>query len=169
MRKRHSYSKLNRPSDERKLLLRGLACEIIQRERIETTVQKAKATRMLVERIITLGKRAVEKDVDKDIASARRVVFDRLQRKLAVDKVFEVLVERYRKRAGGYTRIIRTRTRAGDRAQMVIFELVKDVEKKEPEKPEDKKAKGKKKATKKPIKKSATVKDPAKRDKKERR
>jgi len=134
MRKRKSYSKLNRPSDERKLLLRGLACEVIQRERIETTGPKAKETRKLVERVITLAKRAAEGGVDKDIASAKRVVYDRLQRKLAVAKVFEVLVERYRKRSGGYTRMIKSRTRSGDCAQMVIFELVKDEDKKTPAK-----------------------------------
>lgn len=147
MRKRKSYSKLNRPSNERKLLLRGLACEVIQRERIETTVPKAKEAKKLVERVITLGKRAVEKGVDSDIVAARRVVYDRLQRKLAVEKVFDVLVERYRKRAGGYTRIVRTRTRAGDRAQMAIFELVKDEETKEkkPENTDKKKEKKEKK------------------------
>lgn len=111
-------------------MLRGIACEIIQRERIETTMPKAKEAKKLVERVITLAKRAVEKGVDSGVLSAKRKVFDRLQRKLAVEKVFDVLVERYRKRAGGYTRIIKTRTRAGDGAQLVIFELVRGEEKK---------------------------------------
>lgn len=153
MRKRKSYSKLNRPSSERKLLLRGLACEVIQREHIETTLPKAKEARKLVERIITVAKRGVERGADKDLESAKRVVFDRLQRKLAVAKVFDVLVARYQKRAGGYTRMIKTRTRAGDGAQLVIFELVKDEKKAEESKPEKKETK------KKPIKKNTKSRD----------
>ena len=134
-------------------MLRDQACEVIQRERIKTTVARAKETRKLVERTITLAKRGVESGVDDSVEAAKRRVYDRLQRKLAVAKVFDVLVDRYRKRAGGYTRIIRLGSRAGDGAEMAYIELVKD----EKEKPVEKAKKSAKK-----DKKSKRSGDPAK-------
>lgn len=112
------------PRDKRRLFLRDLACEVIQREKVVTTLARAKEVRRRIDRIITLGKRAIESGESPKIEAARRKVFDRLQRELAVAKVFDVLVDRYRKRAGGYTRMIRINPRVGDGAEMVILELV---------------------------------------------
>lgn len=125
--------KLERKTEHAKLLRRDLTCEVIQRERIKTTLAKAKEVRKLVERVIEIAKRGVSKGVEKDIEASRRLVFNRLQRKLAVSKIYDILVERYRNRRGGYTRIIRLGRRVGDGAEMAYLELVKPEEKTKPQ------------------------------------
>lgn len=126
------------PRDKRRLVLRDWANEIIQRERITITVARAKESKRVVERVITLAKRGVESGVDSQVEAAKRKVYNRLQRELAVAKVFDVLVERYRNRPGGYTRIVRIGPRSGDGAEMAIIELVKDEEKPKADEPEKK-------------------------------
>ncbi len=108
--------KLSRYKDQRKALLRGLTADLIQHERITTTLAKAKETRVMTEKIITHGK--------KGTLHNRRVALSKLPNKRAVAKVFDELGPRYAERPGGYTRIVKLGPRQGDGAYMAVIELV---------------------------------------------
>jgi large subunit ribosomal protein L17 len=107
---------LSRRKDQRKALLRGLAVELIQHERIVTTVAKAKETRIVAEKLITHGK--------KGTLHHRRIALSQVPNKDAVKKVFDDLAQRYGERPGGYTRITKLGPRQGDGAEMAVIELV---------------------------------------------
>ena len=122
---------LGRSSAHRKALFRNLITALIQRERIKTTLAKAKELRSKAEKTITLGK--------KGTLHARRRALGIVMEKDAVTKLFGQLAERYTSRKGGYTRIIKIGNRPGDDAPMAIIELVDREEKKsEPKAKEDK-------------------------------
>lgn len=110
------YSKLNRASGPRRALLRSLVTSLLAEERIQTTEAKARATRSIAEKMITLGKRG-------DL-HARRQALSYILDESVVTKVFEVLAPRYKDRPGGYTRIVKLGHRRGDGALMVLLELV---------------------------------------------
>ncbi|MBT3366912.1 MAG: 50S ribosomal protein L17 [Nitrospina sp.] len=132
MRHLKAGRKFGRTSAHRKALFRNLVQALIQKERISTTLAKAKELRGKVEKTITLGK--------KGTLHARRQAFKLAPDKEAVQKVFGPLAERYSKRPGGYTRIIRIGHRKGDDAPMAFIELVDRVgEEKAPEKTAPKK------------------------------
>ncbi len=116
MRHRNYGKKLSRNTEHRRALLRNLVTSLILRERIETTVAKAKAARPLAERMITLGKRG-------DL-HARRLVASYLLDAGAVSMLFGDIAKRYASRAGGYTRIVRSGWRKGDGADLAVLELV---------------------------------------------
>ncbi len=116
MRHRVAGAKLNRPTDQRMALLRGLASDLIRYEQIETTEARAKALRGVVERLITLGKRG-------DL-HARRLAYARTYDTKVVDKLFHVLAPRYQSRPGGYTRVVKLPPRRGDGAPMAVIQLV---------------------------------------------
>ena len=116
MRHLKAGRKFGRTSGHRKALFRNLVQALIQRERISTTLAKAKELRGKVEKTITLGKRGT--------LHARRQAFKLAPAKEAVQKVFGPLAERYANRPGGYTRIIRIGHRKGDDAPMAFIELV---------------------------------------------
>jgi len=116
MRHRKAGKKLNRTREHRRALFRNLVTALLEKERIETTLAKAKAIRPLAEKMITLGKRG-------DL-HARRQALAFIQKKAVVKKLFDEIAPRYQNRPGGYTRIIRTGTRRGDSAEMAIIELV---------------------------------------------
>lgn len=140
MRHRNAGWKLGRNTTHRRALLRNLASSVLLNERIETTVQKAKAVRPWVERMITLGKR--------DTLHARRQAAAYLLQPAAVSKLFATIAPRFGDRNGGYTRIIRTGWRQGDGAETAILELLGSelsVKKAERAKAEAEKAKKKKK------------------------
>lgn len=104
-------------TSHRNAMFRNMAVNLIQKEQIETTVAKAKEIRRVVDRLITLGK--------KGTLHARRLAFARTRDQETVQKLFSALSERYAKRAGGYTRVLRRDgTRLGDGAEMAIVELV---------------------------------------------
>ena len=147
MRHLKSGRKLGRTTAHRKALFRNLVTALIRRERIRTTLAKAKELRSHVEKTITLGKRGTLHAKRQ----ARKVVVE----KEAFTKLFSTLSERYAKRSGGYTRIIKIGNRRGDDAPMAFIELV-DAESKEPEAKAkvEKKAAPKKAAAKKPEKKA---------------
>lgn len=115
---RHGISgrKLNRPSDQRKALFKGLAISLLKHEQIKTTLPKAKDLRPIVEKMITLGKRGG--------LACRRQAISRLGDLELVAKLMGPLAERYKKRAGGYIRIVKAGTRPGDNAPMAIIELI---------------------------------------------
>jgi len=108
--------KLRRNSAHRRALLRNLVTSFLERERIKTTLAKAKAARPMAEKMITLAK----KNTLNDRRSALRYVY----KKQAVKKLFEEIGPRFSERPGGYTRIIKIGPRAGDGAEMAILELV---------------------------------------------
>lgn len=116
MRHLKAGRKFGRTSAHRKALFRNLVAALIQKERINTTLAKAKELRGKVEKTITLGK--------KGTLHARRQAFKLAPQKEVVQKVFGPLAERYAQRAGGYTRIIRIGPRRGDNAPMAYIELV---------------------------------------------
>lgn len=116
MRHRCRVALLGLPADQRKALLRALATEIIRHGQITTTQTRAKAVRQEVEKMISLAK-------DGSLA-ARRQAMGYLYDKQLVYELFKEVKNRYADRAGGYTRVVRTKPRRGDNAQMAIIELL---------------------------------------------
>lgn len=125
MRHRNFGRKLSRNTSHRRALLRNLVTSLILDERIETTVPKAKAARVVAERIITLGKRG-DPHARRLAASYLQPGAKRVDGKWVspVSKLFEDVAKRYEKRPGGYTRIVRTGWRKGDGADTAVLELV---------------------------------------------
>lgn len=104
-------------TSHRKAMFQALANSLIRHEQIITTVPKAKELRRVVDRLITLGK--------SGSLHAKRLAFGRTRDRECVMKLFSTLAERYAKRNGGYTRLLRTdATRWGDGADMAVLELV---------------------------------------------
>ncbi|MBF0157992.1 MAG: 50S ribosomal protein L17 [Magnetococcales bacterium] len=116
MRHQNSGRKLNLNSAHRRALMSNLVSSLLQHERIETTVPKAKEMRRFVDHMITLAKRG-------DL-HARRQAFSFLQDEALVFKLFSDLAVRNQSRAGGYTRILRMGYRRGDGAPLSLIELV---------------------------------------------
>ena len=116
MRHRLSGRKLGRKSAHRKAMFDNMAHALLKHEQIKTTLPKAKELRRIVEKLITLGKRGG--------LHARRQAIADLQDAKLVDKVFTTLAERYKSRAGGYTRVLKAGFRQGDAAAMAVIELV---------------------------------------------
>lgn len=116
MRHGHGYRKLGRTSSHRKALLKNLSIALIASEKIETTLPKAKELQSYFEKLITKAR--------KNDSMAHRLVFSRLQHKDSVKKLVKEIAPKYVNKNGGYTRIIKTRTRVGDAAPMAIVELV---------------------------------------------
>ena len=116
MRHLVSGSKLGRQPAHRRATLRNLVTNLIEKERIHTTVLRAKAARPIAERMITLGKR--------DSLHARRQAAAFLMTTDATRKLFADLAPRFADRPGGYTRIIRTGWRIGDGAELAILEFI---------------------------------------------
>jgi large subunit ribosomal protein L17 len=118
MRHRVHHRKLGRTTPHRTALLRNLATALFERERIRTTLPKAKELRPYAEKLITLAKR------EDDRLHARRLVLRDIQDPVIVKKLFDLLGARYATRPGGYTRILRLGPRKGDGAEMAIVELL---------------------------------------------
>jgi large subunit ribosomal protein L17 len=118
MRHRVAHRKLGRVTPHRIALLRNMASALFERERIRTTLMKAKELRPYAERLITLAKR------EDDRLHARRLVSRDIQDPGVVKKLFDSLGARYATRPGGYTRILRLGPRKGDGAEMAILELL---------------------------------------------
>jgi large subunit ribosomal protein L17 len=118
MRHRVAYRKLGRITPHRNALLRNLATALFERERIRTTLMKAKELRPYAERLITLAKR------DDERLHARRQVARDIQDPVVLKKLFDTLGARYATRPGGYTRILRLGSRRGDGAEMAVVELL---------------------------------------------
>ncbi len=116
MRHLISGHKLGRNPAHRRATLRNLVTNLVEKERIQTTLLRAKAARPLAERMITLGKR--------DSLHARRQAASFLTTPGATKKLFADLAPRFADRPGGYTRIIRTGWRIGDGAELAILEFI---------------------------------------------
>ncbi|MFT9197194.1 50S ribosomal protein L17 [Gluconobacter oxydans] len=115
---RHGVSgrKLNVTSSHRAAMFRNMAVALIKHAQITTTLPKAKELRPVVEKLITLGKRG-------DL-HARRQAFAQLRDDAVVTKLFSAVAERYKGRAGGYSRVLKAGVRYGDNADMAVIELV---------------------------------------------
>jgi len=116
MRHRNAGFKLGRNPSHRRALLRNLVTSVVLLDRVETTITKCKATRPIIEKMITLGKRGT--------VHARRQAAAYLMTPEAVDRLFGTVAPRYTDRQGGYLRIIRTGPRKGDAAEMAFIELL---------------------------------------------
>jgi len=124
MRHRKTRSLQNRNTSWRRATLKSLARNLLLHQRIKTTVQKAKAARPLIERLISLAK--------ENVLSGKREAFSILGDHALVHLLFTEIGPRFSKRVGGYTRIIRLGLRRGDSASLALLELteIKKVEKK---------------------------------------
>ena len=147
MRHRKRTAKLGRTSEHRTALLANLVCSLIKHRKIRTTLAKAKAARVVADKMVTLGKKGQEKD---NSIQCRRLVAARLQQqprhhfakhngvsgKVRRDEwrqnedvvriLFEDIAPGFAERNGGYTRVIKLGRRRGDAAEMAILEWVKD-------------------------------------------
>lgn len=129
MRHGRANYKLGRVTQHRWALFRNLLVALFRHERIMTTEAKAKAVRGVADQMVTLAKR--------ENLHAKRQVLAMVPDETVVKKLFDTIAARFSDRNGGYTRIIHAGTRPGDRASMVVLELV--------DRPEAPKDKGKKK------------------------
>ena len=121
MRHKFGYRKLNRTSEHRKALFKNMLNSLIKYEQITTTLPKAKELKPKIDKVITLGK--------KNNLASKKNLFTQLQSKTSVDKLIKILSQRYVKRNGGYSRVIRAGYRYGDDAPMAVIELIdRDVQ-----------------------------------------
>lgn len=116
MRHGNGYRKLGVTSSHRKAMFANMAVALIEHEQITTTLPKAKEMRSVIEQLITIGKKG-------GLANRRRALAQ-IRDEEAVKKLFSVLAERYKSRAGGYTRVLKAGFRYGDAAAMGMIELV---------------------------------------------
>ena len=108
--------RLDRTTEHRTAMLRNMVTSLLRHERISTTTPKAKELKRFVDKIITLGKRGTP--------HARRIAARDVRDLEVIEKLFGPIAERFAKRPGGYTRIVRVGRRAGDNADMSVIELV---------------------------------------------
>ncbi len=125
--------KLRRTTSHRKALLRNLVTSFLEKERIKTTLAKAKEARPLAEKMITLAR--------KNTLQTKRQALRFLTKESAVKKLFDEIGPRFSERPGGYTRIVKLGSRIGDGAPMAMFELIGSEYKKKEKKKKDKEAK----------------------------
>src|SRR5512145_1687529 len=116
MRHNNKNNNLGRKSAHRKAMFSNMAASLILHKRIKTTTAKAKALRVFIEPILTKSK--------EDSTQSRRLAFSYLQDKDAVTTLFREVSPKITDRPGGYTRILKLGTRAGDAADMCYIELV---------------------------------------------
>jgi large subunit ribosomal protein L17 len=125
MRHRVAYRKLGRVTEHRIAMLRSQASALIQYERIQTTVARAKELRPFVERIISVAKRSLAAPASGSRGvTARRVVARDIADRDVVRKLFDTVAPRFADRPGGYTRLLRLGHRRGDAAEIAEVELV---------------------------------------------
>jgi large subunit ribosomal protein L17 len=121
MRHGNAHRKLGVTASHRQAMFSNMAVALIQNEQIKTTLPKARELRPMVEKLITLGKKG-------GLANRRRAL-SMLRDEESVRKLFSTLAERYQKRAGGYTRVLKAGFRYGDAAAVAFIEFVdRDVE-----------------------------------------
>lgn len=107
--------KFGRPSGARKAMFRSLATSLLKHDRIQTTIEKAKDLRPIVEKLVTLAK--------KDDLHRRRQAYSYLLDKAVVQRLFTEVGPKYGTVNGGYTRVVRSEFRHGDAAQLAVIEL----------------------------------------------
>ena len=130
MRHRNRRGKLGKKSEHRMMMLRNMATSLFDKERIKTTMPKAKQLRPFAEKLITLAKR-------QDLHS-RRLTLEYIHDKKVVKKLFDEIAKRFKDDRGGYTRIVPYRERWGDGASEAFIELKTAVLPEKEEKPKKK-------------------------------
>uniref|UniRef100_A0A7C2P3F5 Large ribosomal subunit protein bL17 n=1 Tax=candidate division WOR-3 bacterium TaxID=2052148 RepID=A0A7C2P3F5_UNCW3 len=130
MRHLKKVKKLGMVKEHREAVLRNQVMSLIIHGRIKTTLPKAKETRRLIEKLITIAKR-------NDLASIRLAARYVNNDRRILERLFKEIAPLFKERNGGYTRILRLPPRKGDNAQMAILELLE-----QPKKPFEIKAKG---------------------------
>ena len=138
MKHRHAGRRLGRTSSHRRATLRNLAQALFERDRIRTTLGKAKEMRPYAERLITISK--------KGGLHRRRIVARQIQNPKVLRRLFDTISPRYIDRPGGYLRILKLGARRGDAAEMALVELVGFEPEVAEAETDDKKKKGGKKA-----------------------
>jgi large subunit ribosomal protein L17 len=108
--------RLDRTTEHRISMFKNMVTSLLRHERIETTAPKAKELRRIAEKVITLGK--------KGSPHSRRLAYRQVRDVEVLNKLFDTIGPRFASRPGGYTRVVRTRRRPGDAAEMAIIELV---------------------------------------------
>ena len=116
MRHKVAGRKLGRKTPHRIMMFRNMVTSFLDKERVRTTLPRAKELRPIAERMITLGKR--------ETLHARRQALGFIKDPEVVSKLFQTIAPRFAQRKGGYTRIIKLGSRRGDGAQMAILELI---------------------------------------------
>ena len=116
MRHRSGYKKLGRTSSHRRAMIRNQLASLIEHERIETTLAKAKAVRPVAEKLITQGR--------KEGVHPRRLVRRWISERRLVKRLFDEVAPRFVDRPGGYLRIVKLGPRRGDGAERAILEFV---------------------------------------------
>ncbi len=133
MRHKVKGRRLRRPTAHRMAMLRNLVTSFLEKERIRTTLAKAKEARPLAEKMITLAR--------KGTLHARRQALAFIRKESAVTKLFDELGPRFAERPGGYSRIVKLGLRSGDGARLAMLELVGSEFKKKVKKKKEKQAK----------------------------
>ncbi len=151
--------KLGRTTSHREALFRNQLQSLVEKEKIVTTLPKAKELRPIAEKVITRGKHGGLHD--------RRWVLRWVLKRDLVKKVFDDIAPRFQERPGGYLRIVKLGPRQGDGAEMAVLELVeREAAAAGAESAEAKK--GKKGAAKKPQPKAAAKPKPAAKPRREK-
>ncbi|NWG92176.1 MAG: 50S ribosomal protein L17 [Parvularculaceae bacterium] len=121
---RHGFAlrKLNRTHEHRKAMFANMAAALIKHEQITTTLPKAKELRPIVEKYVTMAKKARKEP--KNALNLRRLATSRLRDETQAKKLFDTLGARYADRNGGYVRIMKAGFRHGDNAPMAVIEFV---------------------------------------------
>ena len=154
MRHRVAGRKLGRTGEHRLAMMRNMSTSLLDKEKITTTLAKAKEVQRFAEKLVTLSKR--------ETLHARRLVARHVHDRAVVAKLFDTLSARYASRPGGYTRILKLGPRRGDNAEMALIELVGAAGASDaddaPSKPRSSRAKPAKKAPKKKAESSGKAK-----------
>jgi len=125
MRHKKNMVKLGRSAEARKALLSSLVANLIEEQRIKTTVTKAKQTRIRAERLVTVAKKALAASGTPGVLlNGKTRALAVLRHRKHVDKLFNVIAPQFKDRVGGYTRIIKLGRRGSDSSEMVLLEWV---------------------------------------------
>jgi large subunit ribosomal protein L17 len=119
---RHGYKgkKFNRERDQRRALVKGLADSLVKYETIETTLPKAKEIVPYIEKLITKAKKG-------DLHNRRQIIA-KLQTIASAHKLVDEIAPKLAGRNSGHLRIVKTRTRRGDNAQLARVSFVDDLQ-----------------------------------------
>lgn len=124
MRHKKKMVKLGRPAEARKALMMSMVGSLIEEQRIKTTLPKARLTRALAEKMVTVAKRAIASGKPEKMLNGKRKVLEVLRHRKPMQKLFDTIAPQYKDRLGGYTRITKLGRRAGDSSEMAILEWV---------------------------------------------
>ena len=108
--------KLDRPTDQRRAMLRNMTTSLLENGRVITTVTRAKEVKKLADKMVTLGK--------ANTLHTKRQALSFITKRDVVTKLFDEIAPKFAERNGGYTRVIKIGPRRGDAAEMAILELV---------------------------------------------